>query len=97
MIFLKMPFLASINENSFVINDDHKNIQDSTKKLPSILVIKNKIRCTDTSRFETVTLSDIQFPEETTANIFFLIMLYLTASLQKFETDERHTSFQEKL
>lgn len=71
MIFLKMPFLASINENSFVINDDHKNIQDSTKKLPSILVIKNKIRCTDTSRFETVTLSDIQFPEETTANIFF--------------------------
>ena len=96
MIFLKMPFLASINENSFAINDDHKNIQDSTKKLPSILVIKNKIRCTDTFRFETVTLSDIQFPEETTANIF-LIMLYLTASLQKFETDERHTSFQEKL
>ena len=44
MIFLKMPFLASINENSFAINDDHKNIQDSTKKLPSILVIKNKIR-----------------------------------------------------
>ena len=37
-----------LNENSFVINDEHKNIQDSIEKIiveyqfyPSILIIKN--------------------------------------------------------
>ena len=43
-----------LNENSFVINNEHKNIQDPIEKIivkyqfhPSILIIKNKIENTN--------------------------------------------------
>ena len=56
-----------LNKNSFVINNEHKNIQDPIKKIfviyqfhPSILIIKNKIKNTNTFRFKHVMLSDIK-------------------------------------
>ena len=56
-----------LNENSFVINNEHKNIQDPTEKIivkyqfhPSILINKNKIENTNTFRFKLVMLSDIK-------------------------------------
>ena len=56
-----------LNENSFVINNEHKNIQDPIEKIivkyqfhPSILIIKNKIENTNTFRFKHVMLSDIK-------------------------------------
>ena len=56
----------NINESSFVVNDEHKNIQDSTGRIivkykfyASILINNNKIRSTNTFLFEPVTLSDI--------------------------------------
>ena len=56
-----------LNENSFVINNKHKNIQDPIEKIiakyqfhPSILIIKNKIANTNTFRFKHVMLSDIK-------------------------------------
>ena len=56
-----------LNENSFVINNEHKNIQDRTEKIivkyqfhPSILINKNKIENTNTFRFKLVMLSDIK-------------------------------------
>ena len=62
-----MTVPLNTNKNEFVINDDHKNIQDSIERIfvqckfhTSILIIKNKIRSTDTFRFELVTSSDIQ-------------------------------------
>ena len=60
-------FFNSLNENSFVINDEHKNLQYSIQKNsgkykfhPCILIIKNKIRSADTFHFEPVTLPDIE-------------------------------------
>ena len=56
-----------LNENSFVINNEHKNIQDPIKKIivkyqfhHSIFIIKNKIKNTNTFRFKHVMLSDIK-------------------------------------
>ena len=57
-----------LNESSFVIiNGEHKNIQDQIEKVivkyqfhSSILIIKNKIKSTNTFRFEQVMLSDIK-------------------------------------
>ena len=56
-----------LNENSFVINNEHKNIQDPIEKIivkyqfhPSIFIIKNKIENTNTFRFKHVMLSDIK-------------------------------------
>ena len=56
-----------LNENSFFINNEHKNIQDSIEKIivkyqfhPSSLIIKNKIKNTNTFRFKHVMLSDIK-------------------------------------
>ena len=56
-----------LNENSFVINNEQKNIQDPTEKIivkyqfhPSILIIKNKIENTNTFHFKHVMLSDIK-------------------------------------
>ena len=54
------------NENSFVINKKHKNIQDPIEKIivkyqfyPSILMIKNRIK-NNNFRFKHVMLSDIK-------------------------------------
>ena len=56
-----------LNENSFVINDKLKGIQDPIKKIivkyqfhPTILIIKNKIKNTNTFGFKHVMLSDIK-------------------------------------
>ena len=56
-----------LNENSFFINNEYKNIQDSIEKIivkyqfhPSSLIIKNKIKNTNTFRFKHVMLSDIK-------------------------------------
>ena len=56
-----------LNENSFVINNEHRNIQDPIEKIivkyqfhPRIFIIKNKIENTDTFRFKHVILSDIK-------------------------------------
>ena len=56
-----------LNENSFVINNEHKNIQYPIEKItvkyqfyPNILIIKNKIENTNTFRFKHVMLSDIK-------------------------------------
>ena len=56
-----------LNENSFVINSEHKNIHDPIEKIivkyqfhPGILIIKNKIENTNTFRFKHVMLSDIK-------------------------------------
>ena len=56
-----------LNENSFVINNEHKYIQDPIEKIivkyqfhRSILIIKNKIENTNTFRFKHVILSDIK-------------------------------------
>ena len=55
-----------LNENLF-INNDHKNIQDPIEKIivkyqfhPGILIIKSKIKNTNTFRFKHVMLSDIK-------------------------------------
>ena len=52
-----------LNENSFVINNEHKNIQDPIKKIivkyqfhHSIFIIKNKIENTNTFSFKHVML-----------------------------------------
>ena len=56
-----------LNENSFVINNEHKNIQVPIEKIivkyqfhPSISIIKNKIENTNTFHFKHVMLSDIK-------------------------------------
>ena len=56
-----------LNENSFVINDKLKGIQDPIKKIivkyqfhPTILIIKNKIKNTNTFGFKHAMLSDIK-------------------------------------
>ena len=56
-----------LNENSFVINNEHKNIQDPIEKIivkyqfpPSIFIIKNKIENTNTFRSKHVMLSNIK-------------------------------------
>ena len=58
---------VKLNENSLVINNEHKNIHDTIEKIivkyqfyPSILIIKNKIENTNTFRFKHVMLSDIK-------------------------------------
>ena len=65
--FENAVFNLKLNENSFVINNEHKNIQDPTEKIivkyqfhPSILIIKNKIENTNTFHFKHVMLSDIK-------------------------------------
>ena len=56
-----------LNENSFVINNEHKNIQDPIEKIIvkyqfylSILIIKNKTENANIFRFKHVMLSDIK-------------------------------------
>ena len=56
-----------LNENSFVINNKHKYIQDPIEKIivkyqfhRSILIIKNKMENTNIFRFKHVMLSDIK-------------------------------------
>ena len=56
-----------LNENSFVINNEHKYIHDPIEKIivkyqfhRSILIIKNKTENTNTFRFKHVMLSDIK-------------------------------------
>ena len=56
-----------LNENPFVINKEHKNIQDPIEKIimkhqfhPSILITKNRINNNNTFRFKHVMLSDIK-------------------------------------
>ena len=58
---------SKLNENSFVINKKQKNIQDPIETIivkyqfhPSILIIKNKMKNTNTFHFEHVMLSDIK-------------------------------------
>ena len=65
--FENAVFSLKLNENSFFINNEHKNIQDSIEKIivkyqfhPSSLIIKNKIKNTNTFRFKHVMLSDIK-------------------------------------
>lgn len=65
--FKRVVSCLNTNKNSFAINDEHKNVKDSVegnvvqyKFHPSVLMIKNKIRSTDTFNFELVSLSDIQ-------------------------------------
>ena len=55
------------NENSFVVNNEPKNMQDSIEKIivnnqfhPSILITKTKIKNTNTFRFKHFMLSDIK-------------------------------------
>ena len=56
-----------LNENSFVINNEHKNIQVPIEKIivkyqfhPSISIIKNKIENTNTFHFKHIMLPDIK-------------------------------------
>ena len=56
-----------LNANLFVINNEHKNMQDPIEKIivkyqfrPNILVIKNKIENTNIFCFKHVMLSDIK-------------------------------------
>ena len=56
-----------LNQNSFAINNEHKNIQDPIEKIivknqfpPNILIIKNKIENTNTFGFKHIMLSDIK-------------------------------------
>ena len=54
-----------LNANLFVINNEHKNIQDPIEKIivqfhPNILIIKNKIGNTNIFCFKHVMLSDIK-------------------------------------
>ena len=66
--FFKNAFSSlKLGENSFVINDNLKGIQDPIKKIivkyqfhPTILIIKNKIKNTNTFGFKHVMLSDIK-------------------------------------
>ena len=56
-----------LNENSIVINNEHKNIQNPIEKTvvkyqfhPSVLNIKNKIENTNTFRFKHIMLSNMK-------------------------------------
>ena len=56
-----------ITENSFVMNEEYKNISDPVQRAivkfeshPSISLIKNKIRKRNNIKFEPVSLSDIE-------------------------------------
>ena len=58
---------SKLNENSFVINNENKNIHDPIEKIivkyqfhPSNLIIKNKIENTNSFRFKHVMLLDIE-------------------------------------
>ena len=71
MSSLKMLFPVSnlgITENSFIINEEYKNIYDSVQRAivkfephTSICLIKNKITNGNNFKFEPVSLSDIEF------------------------------------
>ena len=65
--FEKAVSSLKLNEISLVINNKHKNIQDLIEKIivkyqfhPSILIIKNKIKNTNTFCFKHVMPSDIK-------------------------------------
>ena len=65
--FENAVFSLKLNENSFVINDKLKGIQDPIKKIivkyqfhPTILIIKNEIKNTNIFGFKHVMLSDIK-------------------------------------
>ena len=55
------------NENSFIINSEHKNIQDSIETIivkyhfyPRILITRNKVKNTNAFRFKHIMLSNVK-------------------------------------